>query len=137
MDEFIKSIKEDIYVGKEFEKFRKSFFKADENNDGLISVDQFRLLSGSVTKWNSLITSRTATIELEMPLKVAKKKEMFKKADTDNDGKIDYEEFIKSIEDDIYVGEEFEEFRKAFCKADENNDGLITENQFRLLFSSI
>ena len=76
-----------------------------------------------------------------MPLKVAKKEEMFKKADIDNDDKIDYEEFIKSIEkiikDNRYVGEEFEEFREAFLKADEKNDGLISVDQFRLLFSSV
>ena len=45
-----KDIKEDIYVGEKFEKFRKTFCKADQNNDGLISVDQFRLLIGSITK---------------------------------------------------------------------------------------
>ena len=70
-------------------------------------------------------------------LSVKKSKEMFKKADTDNDDKIDYEEFIKSVEkiinDNRYVGKEFEKFRKAFSEADENDDGLITVDQFRLL----
>ena len=74
-------------------------------------------------------------------LSVKKSKEIFEKADIDNDGKIDYEEFIKSVEkiikDDRYVGKEFEKFRKAFLKADENNDGLISVDQFRLLFSSV
>ena len=70
-----------------------------------------------------------------MPLTVAKTKEMFKKADIDNDGKIDYEEFIKSIEnikEDIYVGKDFKKFRKIFCKADKDNHGLITADKFRL-----
>ena len=70
-----------------------------------------------------------------MPLTDKKRKEIFKKADIDNDDLIDYEEFIKSIEDikdDLYVEEKFEKFRKAFCIADENNDGFITADQFRL-----
>ena len=75
-----------------------------------------------------------------MPLTDKKRKEIFKKADIDNDDLINYEEFIKSIEnikDDLYVGYKFEKFRKAFCEADENNDALITVDQFRLLISEI
>ena len=75
-----------------------------------------------------------------MPLTDKKRKEIFKKADCDNDDLIDYEEFVKSVEtvkDDIYVEEKFEKFRKAFCKADDNNKGLISVDQFRFLFSSV
>ena len=72
-----------------------------------------------------------------MPLTDIKRKEMFKKTDIDNDDKIDYEEFIKSVEDDIYIGEKFREFRKAFCKSDDNNKALISADQFRFLFSSV
>ena len=67
---------------------------------------------------------------------------MFKKVDNDNDDLIDYEEFLKSVEkiyllikDDRYAGKKFEKFRNAFINADENNDGLITADQFRFLFS--
>ena len=70
-----------------------------------------------------------------MPLKVPKKEKMFKKADIDNDDKIDFEEFIKSIEkiieDDRYVGYNFWKFRIAFRKADNDKDGLISIDEFR------
>ena len=51
INQFMKSvndIKEDIYVGSEFYKFREAFCKADVNNDGLITENQFRLLFSSV-----------------------------------------------------------------------------------------
>ena len=66
-----------------------------------------------------------------MPLTVSKKKEMFKKADIDNDGKIDYEEFIKSVENDSYLSKETTFFRSAFCFADKDEDGLISIDEFR------
>jgi len=78
------------------------------------------------------ITIRTATIELEMPL--TKKNEMFKKADINNDDKIDYEEFIKSVEDikdDRYWSKETTFFRSAFYWSDEDDDGLISIDEFR------
>jgi len=84
------------------------------------------------------MTSRIATVESKKELavlSVKKRTEMFKKTDIDNDGKIDYEEFIKSIEnikEDIYVEKEFKKFRKIFCKADKDNHGLITADKFRL-----
>ena len=77
------------------------------------------------------ITSRTATVELEMPLTVAKKEEMFKKADTDNDDKIDYEEFIKSVENESYLGKETIYFRSSFWSSDKDEDGLISIDEFR------
>ena len=89
------------------------------------------------------MTSRIATVESKKELavlSVKKRTEMFKKTDIDNDGKIDYEEFIKSIEnikEDIYVEKEFKKFRKIFCKADKDNHGLITADQFRLLLGSV
>ena len=63
--EFINSIekiiKDDRYVGKQFEKFRKTFFKADQNNKGLISIDQFRLLFISVKKLSLHISNMYIT----------------------------------------------------------------------------
>ena len=65
-----------------------------------------------------------------MPLR--KMKEMFKKADIDNDDKIDYEEFLKSIEeDDRYWSKETTFFRSSFCFADKDKDGLISIDEFR------
>ena len=82
---------------------------------------------------------RIALSKLEIPLTKTKLKQKFTQADIDKNNLIDLKEFIKSVEDikdDIYVGKEYEKFRRAFCKADENKDGLISIDQFRLLFIS-
>ena len=83
---------------------------------------------------------RIALSKIEIPLTEKKLKQKFSQADIDKDDLIDFNEFMKSvkdIKDDIYVGKKFEKFRKAFLLADENNDGLISVDQFRLLFSSV
>ena len=82
---------------------------------------------------------RIALSKLEIPLTEKKLKQKFSQADLDKDDLLGFNEFMKSlkdIKDDMYVGKKFVEFRKAFCKSDENNNGLISENQFRLLLSS-
>ena len=66
-----------------------------------------------------------------MPLTDKKRNEMFKKADIDNDDLIDYEEFIKSIENDSYLNKETKFFRSAFCSADKDHDGFISNDEFR------
>ena len=78
------------------------------------------------------MTFRIALSKLEIPLTEKKLKQKFTQADIDKNNLINLDEFIKSIKDDIYVGKEFEKFRKAFFKADGDNDGLITADQFRL-----
>ena len=86
------------------------------------------------------MNSRIALSKLEIPLINKKLKQHFNQADIDNDNLIDLNQFIKSvkdIKDDIYLGKEFEKFREAFCNADENNKGLISADQFRLLFCSV
>ena len=55
---------------------------------------------------------------------------MFKKADIDNDDLIDYEEFIKSIENDSYLNKETKIFRSTFCSADKDQDGFISFDEF-------
>ena len=56
---------------------------------------------------------------------------MFKKVDIDNDGKIDYEEFIKSVENDSYLNKETIYFRSSFFSSDKDKDGLISIDEFR------
>jgi len=85
---------------------------------------------------NIFIIFRIALSKLEIPLTETKLKQKFTQADIDKDNLINFHEFRQSIKEDIYVGEEFEKFRKAFFKADQNNDGLITVDQFRLLLVS-
>ena len=66
-----------------------------------------------------------------MPLTDKKRKEIFKKADLDNDDLIDYEEFVKSIEEnDSYLSKETIFFRTAFWSADKDEDGLISAEEF-------
>ena len=55
---------------------------------------------------------------------------MFKEADIDNDDLIDYEEFIKAIENDSYLNKETKYFRSAFCSADKDQDGFISFDEF-------
>ena len=66
-----------------------------------------------------------------MPLTDKKRNEIFKKADIDNDDLIDYEEFIKSIENDSYLNKETKFFRSTFRSADKDQDGFISINEFR------
>ena len=56
---------------------------------------------------------------------------MFKKADIDNDGKIDYEEFLKSVENHSFMSDETIFFRFAFRSADKDHDALISLDEFR------
>ena len=73
-------------------------------------------------------------MKLEIPLTNTKLKQKFTQVDIDKDNLINFNQFIKSVKDikeDIYVEEKFEKFRKAFCEADQSNDGLISADQFR------
>jgi hypothetical protein len=48
---------------------------------------------------------------------------IFKKKDTDHDGKMTLEEFLKNFPDQ-------EEGKKRFSKFDRNGDGVLTEEEF-------
>ena len=96
-------------------------------------------------KWVIFINFRIILSKLEIPLTPKKLEQKFCQADKDD--RIDYNQFIKSLNDiidrdnidDIYGGWSIEVYvpREAFFKADEDNDGLISADQFKLLFSSI
>lgn len=97
----------------------KIFLTYDENMDGKITKKEMV----KVFK-NTLQITNKAEEEVE---------EIFKKLDNDNNGYIEYEEFVRaSINKDIFVREEILQF--AFKFFDKDNSGQITIDELKAVF---
>jgi len=99
---------------KSLEDLRKLFIKVDQNGDGKITIDEFQ---------KSLSSFGHSFTQIEM-------KHLIDKLDTNNNGYIDYTEFLAGcMKSKIYLSEE--NLRRAFQYFDKDQSGFITKDELR------
>ena len=97
----------------------KIFLTYDENLDGKITKKEMLNVFKNILKMKNKVDDEVDTI--------------FKKLDNDNNGYIEYEEFVRaSINKDIFVKEEILQF--AFKFFDRDNSGEITIDELKAVF---
>lgn len=105
---------------QDYKELRQIFESVDQNGDGTLSRDEIR------SQLVSFLPANTLDTRLE---------EIFQKVDSDRNGIIDYEEFIKATIDVAKV-ESKEVLRKTFQMFDKDSNGYISAEELRLVLES-
>ena len=106
---------------EKLDEYKEAFDMFDKDHSGTISVDEIAKIMKNFGN----------------PLSKDEIREMIKDIDTSGDGELDFDEFVTLMQRQEVVEDDDDEVLRAFKSFDKDQNGYITNNEFRYILTKL
>lgn len=106
---------------EKLDEYKEAFDMFDKDHSGTISVDEIAKIMKNFGN----------------PMSKDEIREMIKDIDTSGDGELDFDEFVTLMQRQEVVEDDDDEVLRAFKSFDKDQNGYITNNEFRYILTKL